>query len=171
MGKIRKVYYCGWWGSNPRPKNPWSVDDAICQGISGVLVRLTTCKRLTNSLPKLSLYNIHNIHIRHWYVLSTCQETSANMPYKHSRPAGGLASENTNNNFSSLAPLYRIFLYPMMTIISSGQNKFGREPPRSDFFLTISRPKKIEIPSKRKKSILNFYDTLLPVRRPSDTLI
>ena len=26
-------------------------------GISGVLVRLTTCKRLTNSLPKLSLIN------------------------------------------------------------------------------------------------------------------
>ena len=23
-------HYCGWWGSNPRPKNPWSVDDAIC---------------------------------------------------------------------------------------------------------------------------------------------
>ena len=31
------------------PKKPWSVDDAICSGNSGVLliVRLTTCKRLT----------------------------------------------------------------------------------------------------------------------------
>ena len=27
----------------------------ISQGISGVLVRLTTCERITNSLPKLSL--------------------------------------------------------------------------------------------------------------------
>ena len=27
----------------------------VCQGISGVLVRLTTCAKLTNSLPKLSL--------------------------------------------------------------------------------------------------------------------
>ena len=37
------------------PKKAWSVDDAICQGIIAVLVRLTTCKRLTNSLPELSL--------------------------------------------------------------------------------------------------------------------
>ena len=37
------------------PKNPWSVDDAICSGINGVLARVTTCKRLINSLPKLSL--------------------------------------------------------------------------------------------------------------------
>ena len=38
------------------PKNPWSVDDTICQEIIGVLVRLTTCQRLTNGLlPKLSL--------------------------------------------------------------------------------------------------------------------
>ena len=29
----------------------------LCQVISGVLVRLNTCKRLTNSLPKLSLIN------------------------------------------------------------------------------------------------------------------
>ena len=29
-----------------------------CQGIRGVLVRLTTCKRLTNSLPKLSLVTL-----------------------------------------------------------------------------------------------------------------
>ena len=32
-------------------------DDAIFHGISGVLVRLTTCKRLTNDLPKLRLTN------------------------------------------------------------------------------------------------------------------
>ena len=37
------------------PKTHGPADDAICQGISGVLVRLTTCKRLTDSLPKLSL--------------------------------------------------------------------------------------------------------------------
>ena len=37
------------------PKNPWSVDDAICLGISGLLVRLTTCKMLSFCLPKLSL--------------------------------------------------------------------------------------------------------------------
>ena len=37
------------------PKKTWPVDDAICYGISGVVVRLTTCKRSTNSLPKLSL--------------------------------------------------------------------------------------------------------------------
>ena len=30
--------------------------------ISRVLVRLTTCKKLTNSLPKLSLITIHTIH-------------------------------------------------------------------------------------------------------------
>ena len=29
-------------------KNPWSVDDAICQGNRGVLAPLTTCHRLTN---------------------------------------------------------------------------------------------------------------------------
>ena len=34
------------------------VDDAICLGISGVLVRLTTSKRLTSSLPKLSLITL-----------------------------------------------------------------------------------------------------------------
>ena len=33
-------------------KNLWSVDDAIREEICGVLARLTTCKRLTNSLPK-----------------------------------------------------------------------------------------------------------------------
>ena len=37
------------------PKNHGPADDAICKGLSGVLVRLTTCKRLTNSLPKLRL--------------------------------------------------------------------------------------------------------------------
>ena len=31
--------------------DPWSVDDAICEGISP----LGYCKRLTNRLPKLSL--------------------------------------------------------------------------------------------------------------------
>ena len=36
-------------------KNYGPADDAICSGIRGVLVRLTTCKKLTNSLPKLSL--------------------------------------------------------------------------------------------------------------------
>ena len=35
------------------PRRPYA--DAICKVISGVLVRLTTCKRSTNSLPKLSL--------------------------------------------------------------------------------------------------------------------
>ena len=40
------------WDLNPRPqKTHGPVDDAICQGISGVLVRLTTCKRLTDSFP------------------------------------------------------------------------------------------------------------------------
>ena len=64
MAKIVNVYYCGCWDSNPRPKNPWSVDDAICKGISGVLVRLTTCKRLT-SLPKQSLITLVNNMLRH----------------------------------------------------------------------------------------------------------
>ena len=32
-----------------------SITPFICQGLSGVLVRLTTCQRLTNSVPKLSL--------------------------------------------------------------------------------------------------------------------
>ena len=32
----------------------------ICQSISGVLVRLTTCKRLINCLPKLSLITTYN---------------------------------------------------------------------------------------------------------------
>ena len=35
------------------PKKPWSIDDAICKGTIGVLVRLTTRQRLTNSLLKL----------------------------------------------------------------------------------------------------------------------
>ena len=28
---LKKVDYCGWWDSNPRPEKPyvWSVDDAI----------------------------------------------------------------------------------------------------------------------------------------------
>ena len=36
------------------PKTHGSADDAICEGISGVLVHLTTCTRLTDSLHKLS---------------------------------------------------------------------------------------------------------------------
>ena len=32
--------------------------EPYCQGISGVLVRLTTCKKLTNSLPNLSLITL-----------------------------------------------------------------------------------------------------------------
>ena len=59
-GKSEKVYHCGWWDLNPRPQNPWSADDAICEGISGASVRLTSCKRLTNSFPKLSLITIRN---------------------------------------------------------------------------------------------------------------
>ena len=54
---LKKFIMCGGWrDSNPRPRRKHgSVDDAICQGISGVLVRLTTCcNRLTNSLPKLN---------------------------------------------------------------------------------------------------------------------
>ena len=39
----------------PTQKSHGPADDAICEGISGVLVRLTTCNWLTNSLPKLSL--------------------------------------------------------------------------------------------------------------------
>ena len=47
------------WGSNPRPKNPWSCRRRhLLRYSSGVLVRLTTCKRLTNSLPKLSLVTV-----------------------------------------------------------------------------------------------------------------
>ena len=30
----------------------------VCQGISGVLVRLTTCKSVTNSLPKPTLITL-----------------------------------------------------------------------------------------------------------------
>ena len=26
MGNVVNVYCCGWWDSNPRPKNPWSVE-------------------------------------------------------------------------------------------------------------------------------------------------
>ena len=58
----------------------------LCQGISGVLVRLTTCKRLTNnSLPKLSLitlfpseaagYQVGRIYGR------TCQYPSGFIPW------------------------------------------------------------------------------------------
>ena len=43
------------------PKNPWSVDDTISYGNGEVLVRLTTCKRLTKSLPKLSLITLCNL--------------------------------------------------------------------------------------------------------------
>ena len=37
----------------------------ICEGARGVLVRLTTCKGLTNSLPKLSLLITphHRLHL------------------------------------------------------------------------------------------------------------
>ena len=47
------------------PKNPGSVDDAICWGISGVLVCLATCKRLINNLPKLSLITTY----RYYYTI------------------------------------------------------------------------------------------------------
>ena len=37
-GKSEKVYYCGMVRFEPTtPKNPWSVDDAICSGIRGVI--------------------------------------------------------------------------------------------------------------------------------------
>ena len=45
------------------PEKPWSVGDVVCQGISGVIFRLTTdsfCKMLTNNLPKLSLLTPSN---------------------------------------------------------------------------------------------------------------
>ena len=37
--------------------DPWSVDDAICER-HYLVVRLATCKRLTNRLPKLSLITL-----------------------------------------------------------------------------------------------------------------
>ena len=35
-----------------------------CSGISGVLIRLTACKRLTNSLPKLSYITLSGVLVR-----------------------------------------------------------------------------------------------------------
>ena len=58
MGKSEKVYYGGCGDRTHDPKTHGPADDAICYGFSGVLVRLTTCKRLTNSLPKLSLITL-----------------------------------------------------------------------------------------------------------------
>ena len=64
-------------------------DGAIYQGISGVLDRLTTFKRLTNSLPKLSLI-----------AFATRQNCSMNfninhLPQGHSRTMCAVDSSNT----------------------------------------------------------------------------
>ena len=55
MEKSEKVYYGGCGDRTHDPKTHGPADDVICEGISRVLVRLTTCNWLTNSLPKLSL--------------------------------------------------------------------------------------------------------------------
>ena len=47
---------------------------------SGVLVRLTTCKRLTNSLPKLSLITIMIVVLACSFVFTLTQVTSV-APY------------------------------------------------------------------------------------------
>ena len=55
-GKSEKMYYCGWWDMNLRPEKPMvGRRRHLLRYFSGVLVRLTTCNRLPNSLPKLSL--------------------------------------------------------------------------------------------------------------------
>ena len=54
-GESLKSLLCGWWDLNPLPKKPMVCRRRhLLKGISVVLVCLTTCKRLTNSLPKLS---------------------------------------------------------------------------------------------------------------------
>ena len=59
-GKSEGRYYCGWWDSNPRPtpKAHGLSTTPFVKKFSGVIVRLTTRKRLTNSLPKLSLITL-----------------------------------------------------------------------------------------------------------------
>ena len=49
----------------------------------------------------------------------------------------------------------------MMTVVSSGQKMFGREPPVENVFDDCSTKKKKSHPTK--KSILNFYYTLFPL--------
>ena len=47
------------WDLNTRPKKPMVLPTTpFVKVISGVLVRLTTCNVLTNSLPKLSLITL-----------------------------------------------------------------------------------------------------------------
>ena len=58
MGKSEKVYYGGCGDRTHDPKNHGLSTTPFVKDFSGVLVSLTTCKRLTNSLPKLSLITV-----------------------------------------------------------------------------------------------------------------
>ena len=64
MGKVWKSLLWWMWDSNPRPKKPMVLPTTpFVKVIGGVLIRLTTFKKLADSLPKLSL-----ITRRRWWV-------------------------------------------------------------------------------------------------------